>query len=86
MIYTVKDFYLYKALNERIELLKSAGLVDFWHFQDIEKRFGDEKEKMQPKVLKLSHFVGSFQILLIGWVISFVRFCVEIIKNLKINV
>jgi hypothetical protein len=82
VIYTQKDFYLNDALNEKVEDYKSAGLIDFWHFQFIDKKFIEIKETKAPKVLTLEQLVGSFYILLIGCFVSFTVFMLEMSSKL----
>jgi hypothetical protein len=79
VIYTRKDFYLTDALNEKIENFKAAGLIDFWHFQFIDKNLAKVEESKIPKVLNIEKMIGSFYILLIGFATSFVVFFVELL-------
>lgn len=76
VIYTVKDFYLLEAINEKVELLKSAGLIDFWWNQFIET----PKVPAQnvPKSLRLHNFDGCFGILFCGSFLGFVTFLIEL--------
>lgn len=78
VIYMKKDFYLLDELNEKIELMKAAGLIKFWSFRDIDKNKLNAKETTQPKILTLNHFNGCFWILTVGAVISLVIFLLEI--------
>lgn len=78
VIYTKKDFYLLNALDEKIRLLKAAGLIDFWNFQDVDKRFLNDPDPKTPKTLQLHHLFGCFQILIAGWLVGLANFVVEI--------
>lgn len=77
VIYTRKDFYLYDSLNEKIEVLRGAGLIDFWQFQYIDKRFINFKAAIEPKVMTMFQLLGCFEILFIGSVVSFLIFLLE---------
>jgi hypothetical protein len=79
VIYTKKNFFLLDAMNEKIEQLKAAGLIEFWLFQEIDKNIINVKEAVQPKVLSLQHLSGCFQILLFGLVFSAVVFMIELL-------
>lgn len=79
VIYTRKNFYLLDALNEKIEILKAAGLVNFWQHQNIDGRILSEKESNQPKYLTLQQLLGSFEIIIFGYVISFSAFLFELV-------
>lgn len=81
VIYVKKDFYLLDALNEKIELLKAAGLIEFWNSQDIDEHFLKTKDSNHPKVLTLKRLLGCFHILAFGHGFSFIIFLIEIISN-----
>lgn len=78
IIYTKKDFYLLDQLNDKIETLKAAGLIDFWFDQDIDKRLLTSKKTDGPMILTVDKLLGSFQILLAGCFISFIVFVIEL--------
>lgn len=78
VIYVKKEFYLLKALNDKIRYLKASGLVKFWHFQDVEQRFLDPKNQDDhPKVLNFKMFIGCFQVLSLGCILSCFVFIFE---------
>lgn len=78
VIYTSKDFFLLEALNEEIQLLKSAGLINFWHYQKyIDTKILKMKQSKSPKVLTMRHFEGCFGILMLGNLIGFLVFLIE---------
>ena len=82
VIYTPKNFWLLKELNEKIGLMKAAGLIDFWYFQLIDKKLAKKtKIKEKPKILKLVQFQGCFGILMCGLGLIFLVFTFEIVKN-----
>lgn len=80
VIYTRKHFFLLDELNMNIELLKAAGLIDFWYFQFIDKKFSKSPEKARPIVLTLVQFQGCFGIFLSGIAISLIVFMIETSK------
>lgn len=77
VIYTLKDFYLLDSLNDKIEMLKSAGLIDKWHFNNIKKDFMKIDLLKQPKVLTIRQLLGCFRLLCFGCLIGFVVFASE---------
>jgi hypothetical protein len=77
VIYGRKNFWFFDAINEKIEHLKSAGLIKFWHFKYIKESHKERHEFQEPKVLKLKHFQGSFVLLLCGFAMSLVAFIIE---------
>lgn len=80
IIYTRKDFFLLKSINQKIEIFKAAGLIAHWQFQDVNKamvRKGKSNFK-EPKTLTVNDFVGSFRILFVGCCASFAGLVVEI--------
>jgi hypothetical protein len=85
VIYTIKDFYLIDEFNDKIELLKSAGLIEFWYFQFIDKPSTKAKNKKYPQRLKLQHFEGCFGILCCGSFASFVAFVVESLTKMCVS-
>lgn len=79
VIYTQKDFFLINEINNKIEVFKSAGLIEYWDFKG-----GDEKALntgKYPGVLTIDHLTGSFQILILGSFISSIVFIIEILFN-----
>lgn len=78
VIYVKKDFYLLDALNEKVEILKAAGLIDFWHFRHVNKGVLNVKDYLLPKVLTLGQLMGSFQILTFGCMVGCLTLICEI--------
>lgn len=85
VMYSLQNFYLLDAMNDKIEVLKSAGLVDFWLSRDIYKNISRAREVIYPKVLSFLHLRGIFDILLIGFAISLIVFMFECRKFLCKN-
>lgn len=78
VIYMPIDFYLRESIDVKIEHLKSAGLIDLWHFQDVDRGLLKSPELQYPEMLRLKHFAGSFYVLFVGVLISFSVFLVEL--------
>lgn len=78
VIYTRKNFYLIDALNNKIEQLKSAGLVEFWQLKHIDQKLLNFKESSEPIVLVMVHLIGCFCLLVTGCAASFVVFLFEL--------
>lgn len=74
VIYARKDFYLLDAINDRIEIFKAAGLINFWQHR-MKK---EEKSLNVRKPLKLDHFIGCFLILFFGCCSSLFVFGIEL--------
>lgn len=80
VIYTSKNFYLLNALNEKIQILKAAGLINFWHFEKyFDTRILKMKESKSPKVLTIKHFEGCFGILIFGSAVGSLVFVAEVL-------
>lgn len=82
VIYSQKNFYLLDELNEKLESLKSAGLMALFHMQYIDKRLLNDKEIKQPSALTLYHFRGCFHIFIYGCTASGAIFLIEIFVNI----
>lgn len=87
VIYVKKNFYLLDALNEKIEMLVAAGLINFWHFKDLDKNILKVKDTKLPQVLTLNMLMGCFYLLMIGCCSSFVFFIIENLHyKAKVNI
>jgi hypothetical protein len=80
VFYAKKEFYLIDELNYQIEFLKASGLIDFWYHQFIDKVTKEIKAKRQ-EALTLNNFQGCFEILLLGYFVSFLVFLCELWIN-----
>ena len=67
-------------MNENIEYLKAAGLIEYWYSLAFSKQFSKQMSD-PPKVLSLDHLSGCFQIWMIGCLVSFLVFTYELIIN-----
>lgn len=79
VIMTKKDFYLLDRINDKIELLKAAGLINFWHLQGIDIGKIRHKEKKPAGKLSVARLFGCFNILIFGCFVGFVAFLYELI-------
>ena len=76
VIYTRKHFYLLHAMNDKIESLKGAGLIEYWYSIQLTNEF--TRDDGSPKILTLDHLSGCFQIWVGGCLFSFVVFTSEL--------
>lgn len=79
VIYTRKNFFLLDALNEKIDIFKTAGLIEYWFFKNYNFVNVTAKRIEGPKKLTVDKLAGCFQILSFGCTISFVIFIIEVI-------
>lgn len=77
VIYTKKNFYLIDALNEKLGLINAAGLNIFWYLQEVQPETADQKDLRERKALTLRDLMGCFQILVIGLILTFIAFALE---------
>lgn len=82
VIYSQLDYFLLDKLNEKIEMLQAAGLIEFWHYKGIDKRILNDKDLNVLKVLKVNDFMGCFQTILAGWLCGVIVLAFEVIINL----
>lgn len=85
VIYSLKDFYLLHEMNEEIENLKSSGLIEYYNFEYVDKKFLKIEEVKAPSNLKFEHLLGSFELLLCGLLLGFLAFGVECLLCLSNN-
>lgn len=81
VIYTRKEFFLVEIMNEKIEMIKSAGLIDFWQFQHFDKNILNVKISRVPKFLNLNQLSGAFMILVWGFFLSLQVFVFELLAS-----
>ena len=81
VFYLKKNSYLTNAINEKIDDLLSAGLINYWISKYLDEKY--LRLKVQ-EVLNLDELYGAFQLLLFGLICSFVTFVVEVLRT-KIN-
>jgi hypothetical protein len=78
VIYMRKDFYLLDALNEKIKALKAAGLIEFWNYENIDKKLIHVRKENEPKILTVDLIIGCFYLLFFGMVLSVLAYLLEI--------
>lgn len=78
---TKKDFYLLEKINEKLDALKTAGLIDYWSLKQ-NQTLDDSSE---PTVLTLIDVLPGFIILLIGYGFSFCAFVFENLRHSMIT-
>lgn len=81
VMYVQKDFYLTEAIDEKIQLLQAAGLIEYWHSEIIDPRFMKKQESKQPRGIKLEYISGCFYIWIISCTASLLTFFGEIIMG-----
>jgi len=82
VIYMKKDFYLLDKVNDVINYLNAAGLVQFWHEEFLKtSHFNDQSDN---QALNKRDVEGAFTILYSGLFISTLWFfCEKIIRYFK---
>lgn len=78
--YFPKHSYLVEPFNEKIGILKSAGLVQRWMNRYIDLSYLKvNSESTGAKVMNIVQLSGGFQVLIMGWVVSLVAFTLELV-------
>jgi hypothetical protein len=80
VFYLQKRSYLLNVINEKIEIIKAAGLSDYWHKIIIDERYLKIEESKEPKAIKMRYLVGTFNIWMMGSGVSIIVFLWEITK------
>lgn len=79
VIYFRKDSYLVEICNEKLDMFRSAGLINYWAELYLQSHYSKRQDaKIGPKMFKIKTLTGAFQIIAIGWLISFTAFAVEV--------
>lgn len=81
VIYVPKDFYLTEAINDKIQFLQAAGIIDYWHKEIIDERFLKVVESKEPKGIKFAYLTGCFYIWEILCVVATFVFFGEIVSD-----
>lgn len=77
-IYFQKNSYLEESFNEKIQLLKTSGLIDFWAREHISSKYMNIKVRDEsPRKLNIEQLKGGFEVLCLGLFVAFVIFLVE---------
>ena len=78
VFYLQKNSYLTEVLNEKVENLKSAGLIDYFISKYLDPKYLRlKKAEQRPKKLNLKELLGAFQLFVFGILSSAVVFVVE---------
>lgn len=72
-----KESFVIGALNIYIELLKSAGLIEYWHSKILDLKYRDISNSKRPHVLTLQQLSGSFNLLICGHLIAILSFIIN---------
>jgi hypothetical protein len=83
VIYSTKNFYLLDEMNEKIQFLQAAGLIEYWFRKSIDTAFSMIRESRKPKKLSLKNMEASFYILCFGCLFSFIVFMIEMFIKKK---
>ena len=84
VIYTTKNFYLLESINEKLNLINAAGLIDFWHSQIVNSKFLKAREEKSNKKLGLKHLNAVFYLFCLGLTVALIVFTLEVIGESKI--
>lgn len=79
VVYTRKNFYLLDAINRKIQMVVSAGLVRYWDFENVDRNYLNSHDINHPRTMTVTQLFGCFQILIIGCALSFLVFYFELI-------
>ena len=82
VLYMRKNFFLVDAINDKISMLQSAGLIEFWHSKAIDERITDNQKNFIPKPLKLKHLLGCFVLWGFGIIAASIEFLFEVVIKL----
>lgn len=80
VIYVPKNFYLTNAIDEQIQYLQGAGLIDYWHSEIIDQRYLKVQESSEPKPIKLEYLSGCFYIWIGSICLSSLAFIWEVMQ------
>lgn len=78
VLYFQKASFLVEIVNDKLYQIISAGLIEHWDKEHSKKIV--RSNKTEPKVLRMSHLKGIFQIWFAMCFLSFLLFIVEKIK------
>lgn len=82
--YYPKNFHLIHVLDEKLELMKSAGIVSMWMNHYVDKSYVNIKTPSTgPRIININQLLGSFEVWTIGMIISIVIFLIEMLSSHK---
>lgn len=80
VFYFPKNSMLVKAFNEKISVLKAAGLIDYWISQHMNVQYIKMKNKaIGPRRMTLQQLIAVFNILIVGCAVGSVSFILELL-------
>lgn len=78
VFYLHKNSFLTDILNEKIDDLKSSGLIDYWISKYLDPNYLHLKSSMQgPKILNFRELLGAFQLCSFGLFCATISFVIE---------
>lgn len=78
VIFFRKNSHLVKAFDEKMRILKSAGIVGYWTDFYFQTKFLRMKDKPAgPKQMTIETLLGAFQLIFLGWCMSLLVFILE---------
>jgi hypothetical protein len=82
VFYLRKNSYLTEVINEKIDQLKSAGLIDYFISKYLDPKYLRVKRIEQgPRKLNVRELLVAFKLLVIGLLSSLVGFVYEIVLH-----
>lgn len=82
--YFPKNFYLVEPMNDKIGILKAAGLINLWMERYIDKSYLKIKQFTGgARTITIKQLSGGFQILGIGTFIASLIFVIELMSKLE---
>lgn len=86
VLFIRKNFYLLKAIDEKIQIFQAAGLIEHWHSKAFIKTMKRGRALSSPTILALRHLSGCFILLTCGLLFSFLVFIIELfMTNIKLR-
>lgn len=82
-IFFQKSSYMKEAFDQKIKLLKSNGLINYWISKYIDYSYLNVKQpKKGPERLNLSQLLGGFKVWMFGLCFSLLSFILEFLFKL----
>lgn len=75
--YFRKDSHLVKEFNKKLRAFKFSGLIDYWTNLYMKRKFARTKDESGPKPLTVETIIGTFQLLIFGWIVGTFTFIGE---------
>lgn len=78
--YLHKHSYLTEMVNEKIDALKTSGLIDYWISKYLDPKYYRVKQIARERAkLNFSTLLGAFQLLVSGTIVAFTTFVLELL-------